>query len=177
MIPKAGFTPHEIQLMSEPAAVCPTCDSECTLLDSVDLNKNCGELHGKSLPAAGVAVSYWVCGVCGFCFAPELCAWTPEQFRERIYNDGYAEIDPDYRDFRPRTHAKMLAEAFHGRTTGVRHLDYGGGNGLLSRLLGEVGWDSVSYDPFAEPGRKLADLGQFDLVTAFEVFEHVPDVR
>jgi 2-polyprenyl-3-methyl-5-hydroxy-6-metoxy-1,4-benzoquinol methylase len=54
----------------------------------------------------------------------------------------------------------------------VTHFDYGGGNGTLSRLLRESGWDSTSYDPFVDaamPNRT------FDLVTAIEVFEHHPD--
>ena len=59
----------------------------------------------------------------------------------------------------------------------LRHLDYGGGRGLLSDLLREKGWRSESYDPFVDRSVSLQDLGPFDLVTAYEVFEHVPDVR
>jgi SAM-dependent methyltransferase len=155
--------------------LCPICDGSCTLLDTVDFNKNCEELRGKFLPKSGIPVQYHACGDCGFCFAPEIAKWTDQQFRERIYNPGYAEVDPDYSDLRPRAQAHMLRDKFGARALGLRHLDYGGGNGLLSRLLVEAGWDSTAYDPFADPGTQLADLGRFDVVTAFEVFEHVPD--
>ncbi len=46
----------------------------------------------------------------------------------------------------------------------------------MSKLLSERGWQSLSYDPFDEEGGGEA-LGKFSLVTAFEVFEHVPDPR
>lgn len=60
-------------------------------------------------------------------------------------------------------------------------LDFGGGAGLLCRLLRDVGYDCYLYDRFteniyakpfeAEPG------GKFAAVLAFEVFEHFADPR
>jgi len=38
-------------------------------------------------------------------------------------------------------------------------------------------WQSVSYDPFVDRDTDVGQLGRFELITAFEVFEHVPDVR
>ncbi len=58
-----------------------------------------------------------------------------------------------------------------------RHLDYGGGNGTLSSLLRAARLESASYDPFVDGDLDPASLGRFDLVTAFEVFEHVPDIQ
>jgi hypothetical protein len=60
---------------------------------------------------------------------------------------------------------------------GIRHLDYGGGNGKLSAILAESGWDSSCYDPFPASDIRPESLGRFNLITAFEVFEHVPDPR
>jgi SAM-dependent methyltransferase len=45
------------------------------------------------------------------------------------------------------------------------------------KLLRESHWNSTSYDPFVDKNRTLCELGKFELVTAFEVFEHVPDVQ
>ncbi len=47
----------------------------------------------------------------------------------------------------------------------------------MSDMLRDSGWQSTSYDPFVDGEVSLAELGKFDLVTAYEVFEHVPDVR
>jgi 2-polyprenyl-3-methyl-5-hydroxy-6-metoxy-1,4-benzoquinol methylase len=48
---------------------------------------------------------------------------------------------------------------------------------MLANILRGRGWDSSSYDPFLERDRAHESRGQFDLITAFEVFEHVPDVN
>jgi SAM-dependent methyltransferase len=118
-----------------------------------------------------------MCIVCGFCFAPEIQAWSREQFAESIYNDGYANVDPDYVSDRPLNNARQIDEAFGNNKQHLRHLDYGGGSGLLSATLRDHGWDSTSYDPFVDPAADVRKLGTYDLLTAFEVFEHVPDVH
>ncbi len=157
------------------AGPCPVCSSKTRLLDVVDFNKSCEEGNGLRLPLAGVGVYYARCPGCGFCFAPELCAWPMSAFAEKIYNDGYAQVDPDYLERRPKVNALQLQSLMGNQPPALRHLDYGGGNGLLARTLQQAGWNSASYDPFANPDVALADLGTFDFITAFEVFEHVPD--
>jgi len=157
-------------------AKCPVCGSFACLLDVVDLNKTCEEVRGLYLPLAGIPIYYSLCDQCGFCFAPEMHRWTIEEFSARIYNDGYAQVDPDYIEARPRGNAQMLTGMFAKQALAIRHLDYGGGNGVLSGELFAAGWDSSSYDPFVD-GPLRADMGRFNLVTSFEVFEHVPDVN
>lgn len=152
---------------------CPVCAKGCSLLDVVDLNKACETW----LPLAGVPVYYALCGSCGFCFAPELAAWPMKEFEERIYNQDYVLVDPDYVEKRPRANAEALLSLFPFAGSALKHLDYGGGGGLLARLLREGGWTSSSYDPFVDKEQAVESLGRFDLITAFEVFEHVPDVQ
>ncbi len=53
----------------------------------------------------------------------------------------------------------------------------GGGNGNLSEKLSAANWQSTSYDPFPNGSVNLSEIGTFDLITAFEVFEHVPQVN
>ena len=156
---------------------CPICNSTCFPLDVVDFNKSCEELRGKFLELAEIPVYYFLCSGCQFCFAPEFAEWKKADFEEKIYNKDYIRVDPDYLEVRPRSNAASLIAMFSERGYGIRHLDYGGGNGLMSQILNESGWQSTSYDPFNDEYVEPDQLGLFDLITAYEVFEHVFDVR
>jgi SAM-dependent methyltransferase len=155
--------------------ICTACHGPAFVLDAVDFNKSCEEARGKFLNATGAMVYYALCSQCGFCFAPEIAGWKLEEFSKHIYNDAYVLVDPDYVEARPKANAQTLVSMFKGKAHGFRHLDYGGGEGTLSNLLKESGWKSTSYDPFVNKDKVLSQLGKFDLITAFEVFEHVPD--
>jgi predicted TPR repeat methyltransferase len=159
---------------------CPVCQGACLVMAPVDFHKSCEEVKGSVFEPSGIAVHYCVCKHCGFCFAPEIASWSPQLFAQRIYNDDYVLVDPDGADRRPRSNAEMVRAMFADQAmASVRHLDYGGGAGLLSRLLKHCFLDSKSFDPFVPAARgvvtALDQLGKFDLITAFEVFEHVPD--
>lgn len=156
---------------------CPACGANCSLLDAVDFNKSCEEIRGKFLESSGIPVHYALCEQCGFCFAPELFTWDMEEFESKIYNDEYILVDPDYLEIRPRASANTIISMFKDQAHLIKHLDYGGGNGLLSQYLKESGFNSSSYDPFVDRTVDINQLGKFDLITAFEVFEHVPDIQ
>lgn len=155
---------------------CPVCSGSATIFDVVDFNKCCEEAKGKFLPLSGIPVQYMRCGKCDFVFAPEFAHWSEADFLSRIYNDAYGEIDPDYFKVRPEANAGHLTKAFGLAKDRIRHLDYGGGNGFMSATLAGQGWDSHSYDPFPASDIQLESLGRFNLISVFEVFEHVPDV-
>lgn len=61
-----------------------------------------------------------------------------------------------------------------------RCLDYGGGHGVFVRMMRDSGMNFQWYDRFAENHYARGfegDIGtRFDLVTSFEVFEHLSDV-
>lgn len=177
LVCKTFHHPHS-RLMNHADSPCPVCGAPSPLLDVVDLNKSCEELKGRHLPLSGVPIYYARCESCCFCFSPEMHGWPLEKFEQLIYNEQYVQVDPDYLDFRPRNNAKVLLSMFKefGAGAGLRHIDYGGGGGLLSAVLREQGWNSASYDPFVNRDVQPEQLGRFDIVTAFEVFEHVPDV-
>jgi SAM-dependent methyltransferase len=143
------------------------------MLDVVDFNKNCEEAKGFFLPLSGEPIYYALCDSCGFCFAPQMREWSAAEFSARVYNEAYHLVDPEHKAVRPGLNTDFLFALF-GKLSGLRHLDYGGGAGRMSELLRDKHWDSHSYDPFyAAGGEELS--GCFDLITAFEVFEHVPD--
>ena len=156
---------------------CPVCGVICHPLDVVDFNKSCVEESGNFLPLSGIPIYYYLCAQCNFCFAPEMYKWALDEFSQKVYNPGYAEIDPHYKTIRPQVNADNINNIFGDKKSSIKHLDYGGGNGLLSDLLSKWGWDSDSYDPFVNHDINIKDLGLFDFITAFEVFEHVPDVN
>lgn len=156
---------------------CPICSKETRLLGIVDLSRDCLGLFpvGSTFP-----VEYFLCSTCGFCSAPNLCAWSNKKFRELIYNDQYITIDPDYKELRPTKNAEMLQTLFKDISS-IKHLDYGGGSGLLSNLLCKNNWQSYTYDPFID----LVDIKtkyslintKFNLITVFEVFEHTTNPK
>ena len=167
-------------LSGEPTAgptTCPVCDGATMPHDCVDLSKSCVEGRGIVIPPSGIAIDYQLCLECGFCFSPTMYRWTLAQFEERVYNASYSQVDPDHIVLRPTSNANMLQSMFPNLPSAVSHLDYGGGTGLLSDLMRDSGWTSSSYDPFFDVGLPVAQLGKFDLITAFEVFEHVPNVN
>jgi SAM-dependent methyltransferase len=153
---------------------CPVCGCACSLLDVVDFNKTCLDVQGISL--AGIPIYYALCENCQFCFAPEIADWSIADFEEKIYNQDYILVDPEYVEVRPRSNAATILSMFREAGLTLRHLDYGAGSGVLSNILNEANFQSVSYDPFVDRQVNISQLGTFDLITAFEVFEHVPDV-
>ncbi|MEI6762287.1 MAG: class I SAM-dependent methyltransferase [Betaproteobacteria bacterium] len=156
---------------------CPVCNSVAQLLDVVDFNKSCEEARGKFLPLTGRSIYYASCASCGFVFAPEMHQWSAQEFAQHVYNDAYIDVDPDYAEARPAANAAALADMFKGKSNGIRHLDFGAGQGLLSAKLAAKGWNSSAYDPFVNTTTALSSLGKFHLITAYEVFEHSPDVQ
>ena len=158
-----------------PETPCLVCGKPSLSLDYLDFNKTCEDTKARLFPKADIAVEYLQCSDCGYVFAPMFLSWSLEDFETWIYNKDYPATDPDYLTVRPMASAGEIDYIFGGKKDRLRHLDYGGGNGEMSRQLKARGWDSTSYDPFADPDLDVTTLGQFDLVTAFEVIEHVPD--
>lgn len=154
---------------------CKICGNICTPFDVVDFNKSCEEAKGKFLALSGMPVYYFRCRNCGFLFAPMFDTWSVDEFKQKIYNDEYESVDPDYKELRPKSNAMFLEQLFGSFKNDINHIDYGGGNGLLSSTLTTLGWKSGSYDPIINIDTDIRSYGKFQLVTAFEVLEHSPD--
>lgn len=156
-------------------SVCPICGASAILVDSVDFNKSCEEVRGRFLPRSGRRVDFHLCDACGFCFAPEFSQWHREEFAKYIYNSKYVTVDPDSTGARQNAQTMMLESLFGAHKNAITHFDYGGGAGLLTQNLKRSGWQSVTADPFMGPSNVGRFGDRYDLVTAFEVFEHVAD--
>jgi SAM-dependent methyltransferase len=126
---------------------------------------------------SGVPVYYNLCDNCHLLFSPTIYSWSQDQFAQHIYNAEYVKIDPDYIKNRPEQWRGEMLKLFSFFNPVDRHLDYGGGSGLLSNLLRQNGWNSTTFDPFVNINTSIFDLGQFKLISSIEVFEHVNDLN
>ena len=157
------------------AVACKICGGDAPVCGSVDFNRNCEIEGGITLPPVGIPVAYRRCTACGFLFTDAFDEWSEADFKTHIYNAGYAAIDPDYAEARPRANADAVQQFVGAHKASVRVLDFGGGNDVLCATLRAAGFAAaVTYDPFvAEFSR--APAGAFDLVTCFDPLEHMPD--
>lgn len=156
---------------------CKACGAPSPAMGSVDFNKNCEDRRRAALPLSGRAVTYHRCPACALVFTGDFDAWDHEDFRTQIYNDGYADVDPDFAGSRPAASAELIGKLFGPACRGLHVLVFGGGDGALAALLAERhGMEAEVYDPF-NPACDVAPERQYPLVTCFEVLEHTPDPR
>jgi tetratricopeptide (TPR) repeat protein len=157
------------------AQSCKICRGRSPLFGVVDFHKSCMEGQGRRLALSGVPVYYRRCERCGFLYTEFFDAWPEAAFAERIYNADYLQVDPDAAERRPANNAGLVAEAFAGMRESISILDYGGGSGRLAELLRERGFNAATYDLFSQHREK--PQGRYDLITCFEVLEHLPNPK
>jgi hypothetical protein len=141
-----------LSLMPVSAALvpCKICGEPAPIYGTVDFNRNCQIEGGIKLPLSGTPVRYRRCPACGFLFTDAFDCWSQEQFKTHIYNEGYAVVDPEYAESRPRNNAAAVVALFGAHRSERRVLDYGGGNDALCTHLRAAGFPvAVTYDPFA----------------------------
>ena len=137
----------------------------------------CDYFEGRRIFADyGVAIPYYECRHCNFIFTNAFDHWTNEHWREHVYNDGYVLADPPFLSERPARNAQMIASLFYRELPEISILDVGGGNGKMTDELRKCGADIQSHDPIYGNDAMPRDRC-FDLITSFEVVEHVPHFR
>lgn len=116
-------------------------------------------------------VRYFRCGQCGS-LQTEHPYWLQEAYNN---SSGLAALDTGAASRVLYSYALTVLISKLFRTVGPI-LDFGGGDGLLCRLLRDIGYQAYTTDKFSCPSYAqgfTAELGSsFDLITAFEVFEH-----
>lgn len=161
--------------VSKEHKACKICSGPSALYGVVDMSRSCEILRGLHSPLSGIPIYYRRCANCGFLFTDAFDEWSLGDFKTHIYNDDYHIFDPDYLRVRPSGNADWVANLWASHKTGMRVLDYGGGNDLLCSILRARGFkEAITYDPMVEEHASRPD-GKFDLVTCFETLEHMPD--
>jgi SAM-dependent methyltransferase len=162
--------------------VCKCCNSQASFIGALDFNRTCMDKQtqgGRVFPLSAEMVPYYLCGNCGFVFTDYCDSWSPDDFKNRIYNGDYWKADFDVNqgsgveNTAAYANGKVIASFFDGSQKSIRLLDFGsGGNpGRMGQALIDSGFDLTSYDPY------LCDYnapvtGKYDVICAIEVFEH-----
>ncbi|MBX9349438.1 class I SAM-dependent methyltransferase [Chromobacterium vaccinii] len=121
-----------------------------------------------------ISIPYIECMNCGFVFTHLFDYWEPTNFIKHIYNEEYHRADPPFIMERPLKNAEMVYSIFHRDPYLRTIIDIGGGDGQLSHFLRDHQIDSYSYDPHFGEVDTFPAGKKFDVITSFEVIEHVP---
>lgn len=119
-------------------------------------------------------VDYQLCPEC------ELMQTEPPYWLDEAYAQAISQLDTGAMQ---RNERDSRLTAVLARLLGVQGfcLDYGGGHGVFVRMMRDLGFDFRWFDRYAENLYARGFEGTLDehhqLVTAFEVIEHLADVR
>ena len=119
-------------------------------------------------------VQYYKCPSCGF-LQTEHPYWLAEAYKNAITT---LDIGLLYRNRVTLPILKGLIKLFFNKNK--KFLDYGGGYGVLVRSMRDDGFNMYRYDTycdnlFADGFDDEANGTRYEIVTAFEVFEHLED--
>ena len=120
-------------------------------------------------------IDYLKCNQCGF-IQTEDPYWLPEAYSSAITSLDIGLIGRNIKT------SKLVSSLILGVfDKNGKFLDYGGGYGMLVRMMRDLGFDFYRFDTYCEntfaTHFDLGDSGvtRFELLTAFELFEHLAD--
>lgn len=118
-------------------------------------------------------IDYFFCNNCK-CIFTESPYWI-----EEAYNDSISVTDTGImlRNFEICNDLFSIIKRYFDNT--IKVLDYGGGYGILTRMLRDKGVDTYWSDKYSEnllaKGFEYDGISQMDITLAFEVLEHLPN--
>jgi 2-polyprenyl-3-methyl-5-hydroxy-6-metoxy-1,4-benzoquinol methylase len=124
------------------------------------------------------AVHYYQCTHCQF-IQTEQPHWLEESYVEAITDLDLGYVTRNI--FFAEVTGKLIRGSYHRKAS---FLDYGGGYGMFVRLMRDRGFDFYREDKYCDnlfsahfdiEDEGVATGKKFDLLTAFEVFEHLED--
>lgn len=119
--------------------------------------------------------NYCQCSRCGFIFI-ESPSWI-----EEAYNSPITVFDTGIinRNVTMAQNVLMLLKSFYGGGREASCLDFGGGYGIFTRLMRDLGYNFEWYDKYSNcllaRGFEGDTHKKYDCLTAFEVFEHLTE--
>lgn len=145
--------------------ICTICNTESDFLFS-------GKVLNK------YTISYYKCPCCGF-IQTENPYWLGESYQEAITDLDIGYVQRNL--YSSKITAKVINN-LRGINKKGRFLDYGGGYGLFVRLMRDKGFDFYRQDEYCRnlfsnffDVNDLKVKEGFELMTCFEVFEHLTD--
>lgn len=146
------------------------------------MNSNCIICQGQTRTAFvkkifSKDVDYYLCTECGFLFTERPAYWLSEAYSNAITSLDLGLVN------RNLLYTEILAWYIKVCSTkSGKFLDFGGGYGLLTRIMRDKGFDFYRQDNFCDNlfarHFDISDMKrkpEFDIITAFEVFEHLED--
>jgi hypothetical protein len=119
-------------------------------------------------------VKYYKCEHCGF-IQTEKPYWLNESYSSAI---AKLDIGLIYRTLNLYPIIMYMIKFLFSKEE-KKYIDYGGGYGIFTRLMRDRGFDFYNYDPYcqnifsADFNVKLSEGDRYELLTSFEVFEHL----
>lgn len=115
------------------------------------------------------------CNNCGFLFAEDPF-WLSESYESAI---TYSDTGIIQRNIQFSKICSVLIDFYFNRK--AKFMDYAGGYGLFTRMMRDIGFDFYWTDKYCENlfakgfEHKNSNVDKYELITAFEVFEHLVD--
>lgn len=118
-------------------------------------------------------ITYYECPYCGFGFAERPTYWLDEAYATALASEDTGVM---LRNINNAMKINFILDYFYSKDASF--VDYGAGYGLFVRLMRDLGYNFQWEDKYALPllckGFEF-DGEKKDLVTCFEVFEHMVD--
>ena len=119
------------------------------------------------------SIDYYYCSNCGF-IQTEEPFWLEESYKDAINLSDTGILS---RNISLSKYTSVIINLFFNRNK--KFLDYAGGYGIFTRLMRDKGFDFLWTDIYAKNllsrGFESAGNEQLELLTAFEVLEHLSD--
>jgi hypothetical protein len=121
--------------------------------------------------------AYWRCETC-HCLETDPPHWLDESYNTEVHIAG--DTGMVARTWQMAQTTSLLLR-LAGVGPRVQGMDWGGGNGLFCRMMRDQAYNFVSDDKYAEAfychdfTRESLGVTKSDIVTSFELFEHLPD--